>query len=107
MRDWTSKTFSPNKMLSNVPTRGFVFLTDAQVDNMSVTPDNETPGEEFGIDAYEYSAVNSELKAIPQYEMAHGASVYGRYTGFVPPGFTSGQEYTFIMTFQGPAEFKE
>src|SRR5208337_3120284 len=91
-------TIRPNRLITNAPAPGFAILDTIMVANVAATVGQST-------DAFSYSAIaQGSLLDLPTLSPANVARVSGNYTGFSPPGYTPPMAYTFIVTFQGPAE---
>lgn len=91
-------TFRAQIVTMNAPTPGFVTITTMQMANVSISVG---PGLQ---DAYDYNA-NGWGRSLdaPTLQPSNRARVTGRYTGFIPPGFTDDMEYEFCVTFKGPS----
>jgi hypothetical protein len=87
----------PQRVLFNAPAPNFVLLSSLQVANVNVfVGDTE--------DAATYSPLAQGVALdLPTLDPANRLTVTGNYTGFVPPGYANGFNYTFIATFQGPS----
>ena len=91
-------TIRPQRLICNAPAPGFVLIDTIQVANVSATVGMAT-------NAFSYSAVaQGSLLNLPTLSPANRALVSGSYSGYAPPGFTAPMPFTFVATFQGPAE---
>lgn len=86
----------PQRVVCNVPTPAFVFLSLIKVANVTVTVG---PGVE---DAFDYSAIAvGTMLDLPTLTPANRATVQGTYTGFIPPGYVNGTSSFFVTSFKG------
>jgi hypothetical protein len=87
----------PQRVIMNAPAPNFVLLSGLQVANVNAF----VGGLE---DAFSYSALAQGVALdLPTLEPANRLTVSGDYTGFIPPGFATGFDYTFVATVQGPS----
>jgi len=87
----------PEIVLTNVAWPGFITLTQIEVANV-----NALLGQTDDAVVYSFLTLGKHMK-LPPMDMSTRASFSGSYTGFVPPGYTSGAMFLFGLTFQGPA----
>lgn len=86
----------PQRVVCNVPTPAFVFLSLLKVANVTVTVG---PGVE---DAFDYSALAvGTMLDLPTLTPANRATVQGTYTGFIPPGYVNGTSSFFVTSMKG------
>ncbi len=86
----------PQRVVCNVPTPAFVFLSLIKVANVTVTVG---PGVE---DAMDYSALAvGTMLDLPTLTPANRATVQGTYTGFIPPGYVNGTSSFFVTSMKG------
>jgi len=91
-------TIRPNRLITNAPAPGFAIFDNIMVANVSATVGQST-------DAFTYSAVaQGSMLDLPTLSPANSARISGSYTGYSPPGYTPPMSFTFVATFQGPAE---
>src|SRR3989304_147707 len=85
------------RIIMNAPLPGFVLIASLQVANVNVF----VGGVE---DAFNYSplAVGVMLD-LPRLDPQNRATAAGAYTGVLPPGYTAGNAFQFVITLQGPA----
>lgn len=89
--------FRPQRVTANVPSPGFIVITDGRVANVSFTVGGT-------IDAWMWNAnAVGESLDIPTLTPANKASVSGTYTGLVPLPFTGTGSFLFCLSFSGPA----
>jgi hypothetical protein len=91
VRDWPMTTFAPDTMISSAPCQNFVELSSIQIDVTELCVDSSW-------DAYGQYNGRYNFKAAL---MAHGARVIGKYSGIIPAGYSPGQRFRMIFTFQG------
>lgn len=98
LSDQPDTTIRPQIVTMNAPTPMFAFVNNIKMANVSITVGS---GEE---DAYNYNA-NGWGKALdmPTLSPSNRATVNGRYTGYLPPGFVGGTLVPFSVNFKGPA----
>lgn len=91
-------TIRPQRVTMNAPTPMYAFIQEIKVANVSVSVGSGVE------DAYNYSAqgVGQSLD-MPTLSPANRATVFGQYTGFVPPGFVGGTDTFFTVSFKGPS----
>ncbi len=92
-----SASIKPQRVVTNAPQAGFVFMSTLQIANVNVF----IGGTE---DAFTYSplAQNTVLD-LPRLDPQNRATSAGNYSGVLPPGFAGGAAFTYIITLQGPA----
>lgn len=92
--------FKVERMTCNAPCSGFVFIDQVKASNMHLT---------FGTGAVDSYVYSPETKVAVTLNSKHvlpaGCSMYvfGKYTGFIPPGFVQGEKFNFNVTFHGKA----
>jgi len=92
-----SASIKPQRVLTNAPQEGFVFLSTLQIANVNVF----IGGTE---DAFNYNArAQGVMLDLPRLDPQNRATSAGSYSGVLPPGFAAGASFTFIITLQGPA----
>jgi len=92
-----STSIKGQRIIMNAPLPGFVLIASLQVANVNVF----VGGVE---DAFNYSplAVGVMLD-LPRLDPQNRATAAGAYTGVLPPGYTAGNAFQFVITLQGPA----
>ncbi len=92
-----STSIKGQRVIMNAPMAGFVLVSSLQVANVNVF----VGGVE---DAFAYSplAVGVMLD-LPRLDPQNRATAAGAYTGVLPPGYTAGNAFQFVITLQGPA----
>lgn len=98
LSDQPDTSIRPQVITMNAPTPMFAFVNNIKMANVSITVGS---GEE---DAYNYNA-NGWGKSLdmPTLSPSNRATVNGRYTGYLPPGFVGGTIVPFSVNFKGPA----
>lgn len=92
-----STSIKGQRVVMNAPSPGFVLVSTLQIANVNVL----VGGTE---DAFTYSAgAQGVMLDLPRLDPQNRATSAGAYTGVLPPGFTAGNSYQFIITLQGPA----
>ncbi|VVB55229.1 Uncharacterised protein [uncultured archaeon] len=92
-----STTIKGQRVVMNAPVPGFILISTLQIANVNVL----VGGTE---DAFTYSAgAQGVMLDLPRLDPQNRATSAGAYTGVLPPGYTSGASYQFIVTLQGPA----
>ena len=92
-----STSIKGQRIITNAPAPGFVFLTTLQIANVNVFVGTTE-------DAFTYGAgAQNVFLDLPRLDPQNRATAAGSYSGALPSGFTSGSSYTFIITLQGPA----
>lgn len=92
-----STSIKGQRVVMNAPSPGFVLISSLQIANVNVL----VGGTE---DAFTYSAgAQGVMLDLPRLDPQNRATSAGAYTGVLPPGFTSGNSFQFIITLQGPA----
>jgi hypothetical protein len=92
-----STSIKGQRVIMNAPVPGFVLISSLQVANVNVL----VGGTE---DAYTYSAgAQGVMLDLPRLDPQNRATSAGAYTGVLPPGYTQGNSYQFIITLQGPS----
>jgi len=98
MTDQPATTIRPQTVTMNAPTPMFATISEIKVANVSVTIGS---GSE---DAYNYNANGwGRSLDMPTLSPANRATVRGRYTAYVPPGFVAATTVLFTVSFKGPA----
>jgi hypothetical protein len=89
--------FRPQRVTMNVPSPGFILVTDARVANVSFVVGG-------AVDAWQFNAnAVGESLDVPTLTPANRATWTGTYTGLVPTPLSGSGSYTVIMAFTGPA----
>ena len=92
-----STSIKGQRVIMNAPVPGFVLISSLQVANVNVL----VGGTE---DAYTYSAsAQGVMLDLPRLDPQNRATSAGAYTGVLPPGYTQGNSFQFIITLQGPS----
>lgn len=92
-----STSIKGQRVIMNAPMPGFVLISSLQIANVNVL----VGGTE---DAFTYSAgAQGVMLDLPRLDPQNRATSAGAYTGALPPGFTAGSTFQFIITLQGPA----
>lgn len=92
-----STSIKGQRVIMNAPMPGFVLISTLQIANVNVL----VGGTE---DAFTYSAgAMGVMLDLPRLDPQNRATSAGAYTGVLPPGYTSGNAFQFIITLQGPA----
>ncbi len=92
-----STSIKGQRVIMNAPIAGFVLVSTLQVANVNVL----VGGTE---DAFTYNAgAQGVMLDLPRLDPQNRATSAGAYTGVLPPGYTSGNSYQFIITLQGPS----
>lgn len=88
----------PQRVTTNAPSPMFAMIQSIRMANVNVTVGT---GEE---DAFNYNAQGvGQMLDMPTLTPSNRATVLGRYTGFVPPGFVGGTVVPFSVNFKGPS----
>jgi len=89
--------FRPQRVTMNVPSPGFILISDARVANVSFVVGGS-------VDAWQFNAnAVGESLDVPTLTPANRATWTGTYTGLVPTPLSGSGSYTVIMAFTGPA----
>ena len=92
-----STSIKGQRVIMNAPVPGFVLISSLQVANVNVL----VGGTE---DAFTYSAgAMGVVLDLPRLDPQNRATAAGAYTGVLPPGYTQGATYQFVITLQGPS----
>jgi hypothetical protein len=92
-----STSIKGQRVVMNAPIAGFVLISTLQIANVNVL----VGGTE---DAFTYNAgAFGVMLDLPRLDPQNRATSAGAYTGVLPPGFTAGNSFQFIITLQGPA----
>lgn len=92
-----STSIKGQRVLANAPMEGFITLSSLQVANVNVF----VGGVE---DAFTYNPrAQGVMLDLPRLDPQNRATAAGAYSGALPPGFTAGNAFTFVITLQGPA----
>ena len=92
-----STSIKGQRVVMNAPIAGFVLVSTLQIANVNVF----VGGTE---DAFTYSAVAfGVMLDLPRLDPQNRATAAGAYTGVLPPGYTAGNSYQFVISLQGPA----
>lgn len=92
-----STSIKGQRLVTNAPSPGFVTLSSLQIANVNVFVGTTE-------DAFTYSAIaQGVMLDLPRLDPQNRATAAGNYTGVLPPGFTAGASFTFVITLQGPS----
>lgn len=92
-----STSIKGQRVVMNAPVPGFVLVSTLQIANVNVL----VGGTE---DAFTYSAgAQGVTLDLPRLDPQNRATSAGAYTGVLPPGYTNGASFQFIISLQGPA----
>lgn len=92
-----STSIKGQRIIMNAPVPGFVTISSLQIANVNVL----VGGVE---DAFTYSAgAMGVMLDLPRLDPQNRATAAGNYTGVLPPGYTAGAPFQFIITLQGPS----
>ena len=92
-----STSIKGQRVLANAPIEGFVLLSTLQIANVNVF----VGGTE---DAFNYNPrAQNVVLDLPRLDPQNRATASGSYSGSLPPGFTAGASFQFIITLQGPS----
>lgn len=92
-----STSIKGQRVITNAPSPGFVTLSSLQIANVNVFVGTTE-------DAFSYSALaQGVMLDLPRLDPQNRATAAGNYTGVLPPGFTAGAAFTFVVTLQGPS----
>lgn len=92
-----STSIKGQRVIMNAPLAGFVLISSLQIANVNVL----VGGTE---DAFTYNAgAQGVMLDLPRLDPQNRATAAGAYTGVLPPGYTQGNAFQFIITLQGPA----
>jgi hypothetical protein len=92
-----STSIKGQRVIMNAPVPGFVTISTLQIANVNVL----VGGAE---DAFTYSAgAMGVMLDLPRLDPQNRATASGNYTGVLPPGYTTGGQFQFIITLQGPS----
>lgn len=92
-----STSIKAQRVVMNAPLPGFVLISNLQIANVNVL----IGGTE---DAFTYNAgAFGVMLDLPRLDPQNRATSAGAYTGVLPPGYTAGNAFQFIITLQGPA----
>lgn len=92
-----STSIKGQRVVMNAPVAGFVLVSSLQIANVNVM----IGGTE---DAFTYSAgAQGVMLDLPRLDPQNRATSAGAYTGVLPPGYTQGNSFQFIITLQGPS----
>jgi len=92
-----STSIKGQRVIMNAPVPGFVLISSLQIANINVL----VGGTE---DAFTYSAgAQGVMLDLPRLDPQNRATSAGAYTGVLPPGYTQGNSFQFIITLQGPS----
>jgi hypothetical protein len=87
----------PERVVSNAPCVGFAFISGFSVANVNANIGGSD-------DAFTFSPLAQGVKlGFPPLDPANRLTVTGTYSGIVPSPFSTGTDYDFTMSFQGPA----
>lgn len=92
-----SASIKGQRLIMNAPVLGMVLVNTLQIANVNVFIGTTE-------DAGNYNNVSQGVHLdLPRLDPQNRATCSGNYTGVLPPGYTAGFDYTFIVTLQGPA----
>lgn len=92
-----SASIKGQRVVMNAPIENFVFVQSLQIANVNVI----IGGQE---DANTYSGKSQGVVLdLPRLDPQNRATASSNYTGSLPPGFTAGASFIFVVTLQGPA----
>lgn len=92
-----SASIKGQRVVMNAPAENFVFVQGLQIANVNVI----IGGQE---DAVTYSGKSQGVVLdLPRLDPQNRATASSSYTGSLPPGFTAGASFIFVVTLQGPA----
>lgn len=92
-----STSIKGQRIIMNAPVPGFVLMQTLQVANVNVF----VGGTE---DAFTYSAgAMGVMLDLPRLDPQNRATASGTYSGVLPPGYTVGTSFQFVITLQGPS----
>lgn len=92
-----SASIKGQRVVMNAPAENFVFVQGLQIANVNVI----IGGQE---DAVTYSGKSQGVVLdLPRLDPQNRATASSSYTGSLPPGFTAGANFIFVVTLQGPA----
>lgn len=92
-----STSIKGQRVVTNAPAPGFVTLDSLQIANVNVFVGTTE-------DAFTYTAVAQNVVLdLPRLDPQNRATASGDYSGMLPPGFSSGQPFKFVVTLQGPS----
>lgn len=92
-----SVTIRPQRFVTNSPAAGVFLLNQLQVANVNAFVGDIEDAYNFGS-----TAVGVHLD-LPTMSPANKVTIGGQITAYVPPGVTSGSNYTLVSSFSGPA----
>lgn len=87
----------PEKLIFNAPAFNFALISVLQIGNVSVIIGGFEDAANYGPTALGVHV------SMPLLRTSNRAQVTGEYTGLAPAPYTSGAEYSFTLTLQGPA----
>jgi hypothetical protein len=92
-----STSIKGRRVVTNAPATNFVLLTALQIANVNVFVGTTE-------DAYTYNANGVNIiMDLPRLDPQNRATASGTYTGILPPGYSAGGSFQFIITLQGPS----
>jgi hypothetical protein len=92
-----STSIKGQRVVTNAPAAGFVTLDSLQIANVNVFVGTTE-------DAFTYTAVAQNVVLdLPRLDPQNRATASGDYSGSLPPGFSSGASFKFVVTLQGPS----
>jgi len=92
-----STSIKGQRVIMNAPIPGFVTVDTLQVANVNVFVGTTE-------DAYTYNAgAMGVMLDLPRLDPQNRATANGYYTGALPAGYTTGNQFQFIITLQGPS----
>jgi hypothetical protein len=92
-----STSIKGQRVVTNAPAAGFVTLDSLQIANVNVFVGTTE-------DAFTYTATAQNVVLdLPRLDPQNRATASGDYSGSLPPGFSSGAPFKFVVTLQGPS----
>lgn len=92
-----STSIKGQRVVMNAPVPGFILVSTLQVANVNVFVGGTEDANTY------YAGAQGVMLDLPRLDPQNRATAAGAYTGVLPPGYTQGNSYQFIITLQGPA----
>jgi hypothetical protein len=92
-----STSIKGQRVVMNAPVAGFILVSTLQVANVNVFVGGTEDANTY------YAGAQGVMLDLPRLDPQNRATAAGAYTGVLPPGYTQGNSYQFIITLQGPA----
>ena len=92
-----STSIKGQRVVMNAPVAGFILVSTLQVANVNVFVGGTEDAFTYGAGAF------GVMLDLPRLDPQNRATSAGAYTGVLPPGYTAGNSYQFIITLQGPS----